>query len=372
MFHVVDRSKLVHLGTLIVLLVLVLVALRPVPVQAQNPQDDGLGTPKFKNEPLGKAVQKNATTIPFWSDSFAYAGQTYPYMMVGTDPMLGGGTSSVPTEILPMRFVFADGNVLDGSTKTSLTIGSPIFQSASFASGTTQYGDAIQRAEFWTTGGSSANYHVLLGQPAVLPTETINVPKNQGLTVIGRRSGAVIGLMSYSWFSAQLKNLLGQRHIDPRTTPIFLTYNTFLYEGSVGNCCVLGYHGATSSANGNGTQPIQTYIYAAYSDPNIFGSPYIQDIHGLSHEVSEWMNDPFVNNIVPPWSVPTAPQYGCTNYLETGDPVVGIGFAVTVNGTTYHPEDEVYFSWFARESPSRALNGYYTYMNTFSTVAPGC
>src|SRR5256886_4358429 len=48
-----------------------------------------------------------------------------------------------------------------------------------------------------------------------------------------------------------------------------------------------------------------------------------QSIHALSHEVSEWLNDPFVNNVVPAWSVPFEPQYGCSNYLETGDPLVG-------------------------------------------------
>ena len=50
----------------------------------------------------------------------------------------------------------------------------------------------------------------------------------------------------------------------------------------------------------------------------------LQDIHALSHEISEWADDPFVNNGVEPWLTPTAPQYGCTNALETGDPVVGL------------------------------------------------
>jgi len=52
------------------------------------------------------------------------------------------------------------------------------------------------------------------------------------------------------------------------------------------------------------------------SDPGIFGAnpgdafSYISDIHGVSHEVQEWYDDPFVNNIVSPWLTPTAPQYG--------------------------------------------------------------
>jgi hypothetical protein len=45
---------------------------------------------------------------------------------------------------------------------------------------------------------------------------------------------------------------------------------------------------------------------------------------------------------------------------------------VHLNGVDYHPEDEVHYSWFAREKPSRAEQGYYTYLNNFADVAHGC
>ena len=106
--------------------------------------------------------------------------------------------------------------------------------------------------------------------------------------------------------------------------------------------------------------------------PRLQGSPSrtdwaLQDIHALSHEISEWADDPFVNNLVQPWLTPTAPQYGCTNILETGDPVVAIGFAKGTNtfeqgpnpnGSQsiadgyYHPEDEAFLPWFMRTSPN--------------------
>jgi hypothetical protein len=126
---------------------------------------------------------------------------------------------------------------------------------------------------------------------------------------------------------------------------------------------------------------VQTYIYAAWATPGTYSgfltdytgtrsapSPTrgLADIHPLSHEVSEWLDDPFVNNAVQPWLTPTAPQYGCTNLLETGDPVVAIGFAMGTNvydqgpnpdGTQsadgyYHPEDEVLLPWFMRLAPN--------------------
>ena len=84
------------------------------------------------------------------------------------------------------------------------------------------------------------------------------------------------------------------------------------------------------------------------------------------HEIAEWADDPFVNNSVEPWLTPTAPQYGCSGILETGDPVVAIGFAMGTNtfeqgpnpnGTQsadgyYHPEDEVFLPWFMRTAPN--------------------
>lgn len=104
------------------------------------------------------------------------------------------------------------------------------------------------------------------------------------------------------------------------------------------------------------------------------GYPPIADIHALSHEVAESLDDPFVINAVQPWLTPTAPQYGCTTLLETGDPVVGIGF----NLGGYTPEDEVFWPWFLRQSPSSAVGGRYTLMGPFNTfngfhiAATGC
>jgi hypothetical protein len=371
---------------------------------------DGIGTAKFTTDQGVANFSATADTIPYWRSSFTDPtnGITYPFTMVGTDPSAGNVATTVPTVIIPMSFTFvssADPNIhtLDGTDRVLDTVRSPMFDddadigaaanaTASAPPDTpgvapanarpvqeprdrTQVADAIYRAQFGKTG---TRYHLYLGQPTILPAVSFSVPANQGFIAIGRRTGSRIGLMSISWFSSRLNETMRNLHISPKTLPIFLVNNVFLYIGSPGNCCVLGYHGATSSLNGNGQQSVNTYMFASYSDPGIFGAnpgdaiSYIEDIHGLSHEVQEWVDDPFVNNIVNPWLTPTAPQYGCTSYLETGDPVVGFGFIVHINGKDYHPEDEVHYSWFARETPSRAARGYYTYLNNFAGVAQGC
>jgi hypothetical protein len=282
-----------------------------------------------------------------------------------------------------------------------------------------------------------SSYHVKLVNDTVLPTQVLDVPASKGLAY-ERPVGAwreanglgatdtIAGVADYTWFSAYLQNLVNSLHISATTVPIFLTDNVLLYEGTGNylNCCVLGYHGAAmptgygaGSANGNGSQPVQTFIYAAWATPGTYSgflSDYtgsrkapaptrgIADIHALSHEVSEWLDDPFVNNAVQPWLTPTAPQYGCTGVLETGDPVVGVWFpysgnnAAATQGTTYygqyHPEDEVDAQWFGRGGVEPVLGAPYpnkdgserlTFMGTrttglggpftaFGTYATGC
>jgi hypothetical protein len=369
---------------------------------------DGIGSPRFATDQSVTNFSANANTIPYFRSQFTDPtnGVTYPYTMVGTNPTSGDASTTIPTVIIPLSFTFATSasanNTLDGSTKVTLTMQSPVFQNADIGgaanssasappidpgvapnprtvnepSDVTQIGDAIYRAQWNKTG---TGYHVRLGQPTVLPTATFNVPQNQGQLLVGSVSHARIGLMSAQWFSQRLGETLRSYHIPSNVLPIFLVYNTFLYVHTPDNCCILGFHGARNSLNGNGRQQVNTYMFAAYSDPGIFGPnpgdaiSFIQDIHALSHEVQEWYDDPFVNNVVNPWLTPTAPQYGCTTDMETGDPVVGFGFTIPMsNGVTYHPEDEVHFSWFARQQPSTAARGYYTYLNNFAARANGC
>lgn len=337
-------------------------------------------------------------TVPHWHGSFTDPtnGVTYGYNMVGNgDPRTGPGTTTVPTEIIPLNFTFSNGQSFNGSDTVNAIENSPVFQNNSYskvritptgplqtlsAAGTTQLEDATMRSQFNQVGRSK--YHLLLGQPAVLPTQTISVPANQGLVASFGPGFNPFGDIDIGWFSSEMNSLISSLHIDPATLPIFLVNNVYLYEGNnYQNCCVLGFHGAahvtglgSGSTNGGGNQGVQTFIYAAYAQPGTWStsstpaSPdgadgyYIQDIHALSHEVAEWGDDPFTNNTVNPWLTPTAPQYGCTNLLETGDPVVGIGALVGNNpyfqsaGANadgyWHPEDEVFLPWFARESPN--------------------
>jgi hypothetical protein len=385
---------------------------------------------------------QNAFTIPHWT--FQYTDPTnhvtYPITMVGNDPRTGG-TSTIHTEIIALKMNFVAGHqdtsalndlgfsgftappldhTFNADRRVDALLNSPIFQSNTYPAVTGgltgQLGDTFMRSQFYNAGGS--NYHVNLVNDSVMHV-TMDVPASKGLayqrpvgawrTANGMTTDTITGVADYSWFSTQLQSLMGSLHISADTVPIFLTDNVLLYigQGNYLNCCVLGYHGAgmpvghgAGSANGNGKQPVQTFIYGAWTTPGTYSgflADYLNptrtapaptrglaDIHAVSHEVSEWLDDPYVNNAVQPWLTPTAPQYGCTGVLETGDPVVGVWFPLSGNNEgandgynyygQYHPEEEVYAQWFGRGGVEPVLgsayNGNLTFMGPL-TIAIG-
>jgi hypothetical protein len=346
-------------------------------------------------------------TIPY----FTYTGTdpnngvSYTLEIVGADPALGT-TTTVPVLIIPLVLNFANGGVLDATARAAAVANSPIFAntaySAQMAGGATgQYGDAVMQAQ---ANAFNSGYHVLLGTPTVLPAQVINVPQNHGTAFITSQvfnnDGVAYCLIDSTWFLSQVNNLMNALHIPPEALAMFISDNALLYGETYSQCCTWGFHGAgnfhfTTGGSGpvdsNGNAEVNTFIWASYLEPGTFTKPRrvpidgLQDIAAVSHEVSEWLNDPFVLNRVTPWSTPTAPQYGCDSLLESGDPLVGVWFPLSGNldpsplaEGVWHPQDSVFPQWFLRQSPSSAYDGHYTFMGTnntyppFHTVATGC
>jgi hypothetical protein len=392
---------------------------------------------------VGGASPLNTTkTVPHWFGQTLNPtnGVTYGYNMVGADPNNCSGSAcsvTIEADITPL-IVNIQGLTFDGSRVLDATLASPQFAlndygstpaataagafpalprkirgpggvlSQDDAGNSLQLQDATMRAQFNQTG--SSNFHLIL-HPNVMPAVTIDVPSSQGVLLESGR-GVVFADISIGWWVTRIQNL--QVQADPTHLPIYLTDSVLLHIGpNVFNCCVIGFHGAAlvpgrgaGSTNGSGNQAVQTYAWASWVQPGIYaradGTNWaLQDIHALSHEVAEWADDPFTNNFVQPWLTPTAPQYGCTGILETGDPVVAIGFAMGTNaldqgpnpnGTQsadgfYHPEDEVYLPWFMRTAPNTVSEptqtpsdniGRYTLMGSlnpfpgFQKPATGC
>jgi hypothetical protein len=394
------RRKLVLLAGFAAILATVLASVAAAgSTPTVNPQvvDDSQLTPKTTVEG-GATVLPTTRTVAHWfgQTKDPNNGVTYGYNMVGANPYSCSGSAcdvTVEVDITPL-VVNIGGLTFDGTQVLGPTLASPEFAtndygSTPFATNASggkgpggalsqddagqllQLQDATMRAQFNQTG-SSSSYHLRL-HANVLPAVTINVPRQQG-TLLQSGRGVVFGDVDIGWWSSQIKNL--ETKADPTHLPLYLTNSVMLYDGNNPlNCCVIGYHGTYSTgvghgpSSGNGNQPVQTFAWASYVQPGIFNPNTawaLQDIHAISHEIAEWADDPFVNNWVEPWLTPTAPQYGCTNILETGDPVVGIGFAKGANGYAqgpnpngtqsadgyYHPEDEVFLPWFMRTAPN--------------------
>lgn len=331
---------------------------------------------------LGRAAPNSGVlSIPYFSDSFTFDGVTYPYDMVGTDPRTSQSTTVVPTVIVPLRLVFADGNVSDPGDAVARVLASPLFKPAAFSSGYTQYGDAVRRAMFWKYDANTG-YHVLLAPPLVLPTVTLHVPAADGVFLHGGDASGPpafgfhlavdAGVVSASWFYSQFDSVLGTT-IAPRTLPIVLSRNVALSTDPIPyGAPTIGFHTALARTVGS-TERIQTAIWASYADPSTITElpGILENTDVLSHEISEWLHDPFLNNTVPSWLSPdplSAAVYGCSSLLETSDPITEV--AGEIDG--YELSDAAFLSWFAHQVPSIGINGQYSFFGAFTAPSPLC
>jgi hypothetical protein len=335
---------------------------------------DGTAELKRRQEERGEVVRPESitNTIPYWSDSFSYQGLEFNYQMVGTDPKKGSKTTVIPTVIIPLRFVFPDGQVfdastdlVDGQTPVQGIVNSPIFQNYDFVSGgthvgNTQYGDAFQRANFWDSVSTrSPNYHVLLGQPTVLPTQTINVPAGLGSYFTDPVSGQTVPLVDVDFLSSQDVSILTAANVSPASLPIIVW-------GSVLTDAAGGYHFRVTIKD-----HLQTYIGTTYLPQYFYGGAGAGDVWVLSHEVAEWMDDPFVINFTPGWDFPFLdPVQRCDSLflagdlLEVADPVeifVEASVPLPTGSFTYHVTEAMFIDFFTRASRSRSVNGQYSF-----------
>jgi hypothetical protein len=314
-----------------------------------------------------------AAQLTQWNGSFTdLTGHHISYVMAGTSPITTNTSTTIPVYIIPIKMVYGSNNgnmtfdpvahiLSNGKSIVQNTTASPLFVSGvNFTQGgvnlgTTQYIDAYQRGNFWSSVSTNSNYHVLLGTPAVLTEQTITVTRAQGSVINNPFGSGKVGTMSINSFDSKLQTFMrGFAQINPGVLPIFLTYDIYLTQGG---CCIGGYHSA------NGANPTgQTYSYATYVDT---AGAFSQDVSALSHEIGEWMDDPFVNNAV-----------NCTDnsIMENGDPLEGEanfgGYHYTLGGFTYNLQSLVFIGYFGAPR-STSVNSWLSFQNDEANVCPG-
>jgi len=341
----------------------------------------------------GRKASDGIVSIPHFDFTATSGGQDFPLVFVGGAPQSKGKTTTIRNRIVPISItvplavIDSSGNLVftgqevtfDGTPKVAPTVASPIFQSASFAvpsgAGQTQWGDAMQRTTFFSSLlPSTGGWHVLLDRPRIDAT-VVTGDFFDGFAIDFGDGTPLFAFIAGEFIDGIIASYLASQDIDPSEVPIFATYNALLfYGGDTNNCCVLGYHDAlVTGTTKKGDVIAQTFIFEDWNDPGIFSTDNVADVHAISHEVAEWLNDPFINNVVPPYA--NGEGTGCDTIMETGDQLVGHSVPVTLNGFTYHPQTQDMLQWFTREVPSSALGGLYVFPQdptVPNTPAPPC
>lgn len=360
----------------------------------------------FKAAELRSAVF-GYQTVPFWTASITSPldNQTYSISMVGSSPyapaaaLKNTNVTYVPIVVVikfPDGTVFDPRNIVDCKTRSAVWYfqNSPLFVPAVYQSnnnnvsagvvGGTQLGSAFQRANFYQAVKGS-QYGVTLVPRANNPTATpavvtVTLDSSYTTKVYSIRTACgktrSLGTMDVNAYDNLIQSVMSQVGVQPNELPMILTYNVVWFDTTVSNCCILGYHSVNVLTGG-----AQTYAIGAFVDSGVFSGT--DDVSVWSHELAEWMDDPFVqgggpvsvnSDLTPAWGNIGQVQ-GCQNNLEVGDPLSGTEFSMTLgtgaNAAVYHYQDLAFHDWFFRTKSTSA--GYnYSFRGVLSTVQGAC
>ena len=328
---------------------------------------------------VGVLCAQNVQTVPTFTGSFETNGKQYSYTMAGRSPE-AGGTTSIPTVVIALSLSLESQNgsrvVMNAGEAVRKTLHSPVFQNFAFATGNTQYGDAVQRAQFYDTAVKT-NWHTLLEFPKAATFLRIDVPQQNGYVLHSRRTGKSLAIVDLDFVRNRIIGpSLAHFGAMPEKLVIIVTANTAFYALSDATvCCSTGTHGAQLDPSGKSAQ---AFVIASYFDKDVM--PRYTDIQGITQQIAEWMNDPlqgYRTNEFPAWQRPPN-NLGCggrgesssylleqpTDYLPDGNAV-----AVTSNGTTYHLANIALLPWFAQTAATNTFQNAYSFPGTKALTA---
>jgi hypothetical protein len=344
-------------------------------------------------------------SVPCFNSWFVtgYRNSVYSYSMVGQSPK-AGGTTGLPNEVigLELQLIGPDGVtvIYDNNPNTPQDLGlsdvqlltqGPLYDATTTYPGggglpadKGQFTDTTIRASF--NGVKAANWHTPLNPPRFPKVTYVGLlffnngdwACASGLTPPCSSGGdfQVVNIASISSIFSQIIGPGGENN--PSTEiPIILTDYVTAFEGSIGNCCVLGFHSANPGNEGGNSVQVWTWTtFIPQSSFNPF-APFGYDTFVMSHEVSELYHDPFVQvtgTLVSPW-IDGSATFGQIN-LETGDVIERMADAdsdfhvplVTTGGAyTFHTQNEALLPWFTRnpQAPTTGPGpGVYSWPNT--------
>ena len=181
------------------------------------------------------------------------------------------------------------------------------------------------------------------------------MPKADGSVVnIG---GKRVGVVAFAWFVKTIEpQIIAQLGLSPTGLTIFIPSDVRLLEQN-GTCCYHGFHAAITQRTPSGLETLTT----------VFAPDGGVSVGTLSHEIAEWLNDPFNDNVVPQWVSPATGKCD-SDKLEVADPLVNHVF----RQSGYQLQDIAFLSWFSRETPSNGIGGQYDLRGILTGPAADC
>ena len=321
-------------------------------------------------------------------DQFGASQVIWYYNMIGNRPELGG-TTWINAPIVPVtmdlrnadgspRFVNGHALISSPAQYVQPVLDSPVFSNAVFSSSPvpTQITDAVMRAEF--DHSAKRDWHTLL-LPAVKTPRTMVLIKGTyqfGLNPDGTccrfilvDENAFINAL-FPAFPGDTSAVIGQAQVAGEVTTqdlsTFLFPNTFLYEGTPANCCVLGFHSFDFEPVSIGQAFVMNY--SSWISTGLWRK--VQDITALSHEIAETLTITSAFD-----SVLTSRRGGCPRTAAAGQPGGrrrdrGSREGACHDAERLHvpPTNEALLQWFAFKS-RQARSVLYSYPNTSTLTA---
>jgi chitinase len=323
-----------------------------------------------------------AVNFPTFTGSFKAGGKEYTYRLAGRSPQLGG-TTTIPTVLVPLSLRFdaytnKAGNtlVMSAAADVPRVVASPIFQEFGFATGDTQYGDAVERAEFYPEAVAK-RWHTLLGQPRITPPLRIEIPAADGYVLSSKAVGNSLAVVDLEFVQKELFKNLGNIQVHSDELVIALAKDVEFYaldDATV--CCSWGSHGVQLDASSKHWQP---FILSSYLEPGVV--PGYRDIQPVTEQLAEWLNDPlqgYQTNSFPAWLQPPD-DHACGGHGEGSayrfeEPTDGQtklnSTLVIERGAFYHLENVALLPWFTENLSPNTYRHAYSFPSTVALNAP--
>src|SRR6476620_7466107 len=351
--------------------------------------------------PAAPPFPPQTISLPTFTSTATVAGTTYTYTLLGGDPARGG-TTTIPTVLVAITLTIdapmdAAGRkaVLDAGPIAQQVIRSPIFADYPFASGTTQYADALMRADFYAEGGSG-DWHTRLGQPKVVPLK-IDVPIGRGYVLTSKKTGRMLAMVDLRFMQQEIFNQLPKAAVPRDALLLAVVRDTTYYVNSdATQCCHWGAYGVDTSAGAR-----QPFVLGTYLDPNVVDVD--ADVQPITQQLARFFRDPLHDplyraprgapspgNSFPAWTkVPakTDTEQPRQNSASGGSGIASQGndptdvnwkntvqaskaFLATLSGVSYHLQNVALLQWYNQSAAPTSLQHAYSFPDVSALSEP--